>query len=259
MAYSAPSITASGTTFAQFQAGGVSGHLEKLITANLGPTAAPTVAHTISATGGGSTGGSLAAGTYYSVVTETNGIGETTVGPEASQLTVGAGNKPRITFQTLKTGNVARNVYLGAVGGPSGGPYYLYAANVTASTYDMVSAVPSNSYAVQPPTVNSTGLTHTDANKITHPEPLAWLRAAERDNGAFGQLYRYLRTLVAGFNRGDPMTFPGVIQKLRHAHIVFALMNTLCTEMGTLIDANPGTLTTAPTGVGGRVSIRTWP
>jgi hypothetical protein len=36
MAYTAPTFTASGTTFAQLQAGGVSGQLERLITANAG-------------------------------------------------------------------------------------------------------------------------------------------------------------------------------------------------------------------------------
>ena len=34
MAYTSPSITASGTTFAQLQAGGASGVLERLIAAN---------------------------------------------------------------------------------------------------------------------------------------------------------------------------------------------------------------------------------
>ena len=74
MSYTAPSVTASGTTFAQFQAGGASGHLELLIAAQAA-TAAPTAAPTLSETG---SGGSLTAATYYAVVTESNGFGETT-------------------------------------------------------------------------------------------------------------------------------------------------------------------------------------
>src|SRR5262249_22977883 len=109
MAYSNPSVTASGTSFAQFQAGGLSGQLERLITA-AAATLAPTVAHTWNATGGGASGGLLAAGTYYSVVTESNGYGETTAGPESSQITVASTNIPRITFQSLKSGNISRNV-----------------------------------------------------------------------------------------------------------------------------------------------------
>src|SRR5947208_14421712 len=108
MAYTSPNIIASTATFAQFQAMGASGQLELMITKQIA-TLAPTVAATATATGGGATGGALAAGTYYFVVTETNGKGETTIGPESAQLTVSATNIPRVTFQTLKTGNTARN------------------------------------------------------------------------------------------------------------------------------------------------------
>jgi hypothetical protein len=217
------------------------------------------VAHTWTATGGGSSGGLLAAGTYYSVVTETNGIGETTKGPESTQITVSAGNKPRITFQTLKTGNTARNVYIGAVNGSTGGPYTLYATGITTSTYDLVAAAPTNSFAVAPPTVNTTGLTYTDGNSIGHNEVLTFLRFLEGDADGGGPLYRYLRSIIADFNRGDPIAFAGVIQKFRHAHTAIAMLNTLCSEMGTLIDANPGTLGTTATGIGSRITVRTWP
>jgi hypothetical protein len=256
MAYASPSITASGTTFAQFQAGGVSGHLELLIAAQAA-TLAPTVAHTWTATGGGASGGSLAAGTYYSVVTETNGIGETTKGPESAQITVNATNIPRITFQTLKTGNTARNVYIGAAGGSTGGPYTLYAEGITASTYDLSAAAPANSFAVAPPTSNTTGLTYTDANSIGHNEVLDFLRKQEK--GERGKIYGYLHDLIAEFNAGEPISYMGVMVKLRHAHTAFAMLATLCAEMGVLIDANPGTLGTASTPIGGRKMTRTWP
>ena len=72
MAYPAPNIIPSGTTWAQLQAAGASGHLERLIAANALGSNAPTVAATAAATGGASSGGSLAPGTYYFVFTETD-------------------------------------------------------------------------------------------------------------------------------------------------------------------------------------------
>jgi hypothetical protein len=255
MAYSAPSVTASGTSFAQFQAGGASGHLELLITAQAA-TLAPTVAHTWTATGGGASSGLLAAGTYYSVVTESNGFGETTKSPESTQITVSSGNKPRITFQTLKTGNVSRNVYIGAVNGLTGGPYTLYASGITTSTYDLVAAAPTNSYAVAPPTVNTTGLTSTSGTMVQN-KTLELLRSCK--DGNLEDAFRFLRTVIADFNRGDPVPFSAALAKLRHAHAVFAILDTLCSEMGTLIDANAGTLGTTANQIGNRKAVRTWP
>jgi hypothetical protein len=258
MAYTNPSVTASGTTFAQFQAGGLSGQIEKLITA-AAATLAPTVAHTWTATGGGSTGGSLAAGTYYSVVTESNGFGETTAGPESGQITVSATNIPRITFQSLKSGNTSRNVYIGGAGGSSGGPYALYATGITTSTYDLSAAAPATSYAVAPPTTNSTGLTYTitGSGGMVQNKTLELLRAGERGN--LEDAYRFLAMVCTEFNRGQPVSFAGVIGKLRHAHAVFAMFATACAEIGTLIDANPGTIAPVSTPIGGSKMKRTWP
>lgn len=256
MAYLGPSVVASGTTFAEFQTSGASGHLERLITAQ-GQTSAPGTAHTWTATGGSSSGGSLASGHYYSVVTETNGFGETTAGPVSTQITVATGNQPEITFQTLKTGNTGRNVYVGLPSGASTGPFYLYASGITTSTYTLATAVPTNSYSVQPPTTNTTGLTYTDANGNGMLKPLELLRGAK--DGNLEDSYRYLARVIQGFNEGDPVTFNGAIEKLRHAHAVFAMLSTLCSEMGTLIDANAGTLTTASTPIGGLTGTRTWP
>lgn len=252
MSYTSPSVTPSGTTFAQFQAGGVSGHLERLIAAQAA-TAGPTSAPTLAASGSGN---SLAANTYYVVITETNGFGETTPSPASSSQAVTSGQQLTVTFPALKAGNTARNVYLGLSGA---GPFALYATGITTSSFNCTVAAATNSYAVQPPTAITTGLTHVDANGQMHPEPLSFLRAAERDNESFGALYRYLRTVIDDFNRGDPIAFAGVIEKFRHAHVVFAMFNTLCSEMGTLIDANAGTLGTVGTGTGGRRGNRTWP
>jgi hypothetical protein len=252
MSYIAPSVTPSGTTFAQFQAGGVSGQLERLIAAQ-SATAAPTSAPALSASGSGNT---IASGTYYVVFTETNGFGETTASPASSSQAVTSGQQLTVTFPPLQAGNTARNVYLGMT---TAGPFLLYATGITASSFNCTVAAPANSYAVQPPAANTTGLTHVDVNGYVHPEPLSFLRAVERDNESFGALYRYLRTLVDDFNRGDPMTFSGVIEKLRNAHAVFAMFDRLCSEMGSLIDANAGTLGSIATGIGNRIGNRTWP
>jgi hypothetical protein len=83
------------------------------------------------------------------------------------------------------------------------------------------------------------------------------IRSANKGN--LQAAYNYLRQVIADFNRGDPSTFGGVETKLRHAHTCFAMLATLCAEMGTLIDANAGTLGTAATGIGGRKGVRTWP
>ena len=172
MAYTSPSIVPSGTTFAQFQSGGVGGQLERLIAANFGGTAAPGTP-TLSATGGGTSGGNLVAGTYYVKVTETNGIGETTASPEAS-VTIASGNIPQVTFAALQAGNVARNVYVGTA---SGGEV-LYASGVTAGTLNLSAAIPTNSYAASVPTVNTTGLTSTNASTgVVGNQKLAALRA----------------------------------------------------------------------------------
>ena len=256
MSYTPPTVVASGATFAQFQSGGASGHLELLIAAQAA-TLAPTVAHTLTPTGGGASGGLLAAGTYYSVVTEVNGMGETTKGPEAAQLTVGATNIPQATFATLKTGNVSRNLYLGAVNGLTGGPYFLYASGITAATYNLAVAVPANSYAMGPPAENTTGLAYTTASGSTQNATLQAIRAAK--DGNLELVYLNLRQVIDEFNRGEPIPFGATLTKLRHAHAAFAMLATLCTEMGTLIDANPGTLGTVATGIGARKGKRTWP
>lgn len=248
MAYTAPTIIASGTTWAQLQAGGVSAVLDKLIAANLAATSAPTVAATVAATGGGATGGLLAAGTYYATVTETNGIGETTAGPETAQFTVGATNIPRITFQTLKAGNTARKVYLTAANGASG-TEVLYAAGITTATYDMATAAVANSRAVPPPTVNTTGLTTAK---------LRLIRSAKI--GSLQDVYRAMGTLIRNFVAGEAMNYQELTTKHQDAVTAFALLLALGNEIGVLIDANAGTFGGAATGASGsRRTVRTWP
>src|SRR5271165_1515320 len=174
MAFTAPNITASGTTFAQFQAGGASGHLELLITANAAASANPTSAPTLAASG---TGNTLAAATYYCVITESDGTGETLASPASSSQVVSSAQKLTVTFPSLKSGNTSRNVYLSTVGNT--GPWTLYATGITTATFDCTVAAPTNSFAVAPPTVNTTGFTYVDANGITHNKVYQLLRGAK--------------------------------------------------------------------------------
>jgi hypothetical protein len=244
MAYISPSITPSGTTFAQFQTGGASRQLETLIAANLNGTASPSSAPTVSVSG---SGGLLVAGTYYLKITETNGIGETTASPESPPFTVTAGQVPIVTFPALQAGNTARNVYLTPAGGASG-KEVLYATGIAASTYNLSYEAPSNSYAVAPPTTNTTILTSTK---------LQLLRCLK--TGQFQKAWDFLHQILTVYNQGDPASYRDITTKLHDAHTVFALLNQLCSEAGTLIDANPGHIASVSTGIGGMKSQRTWP
>jgi hypothetical protein len=252
MAYTSPTIAPSGTTFAQFQAGGVSGLLERLIAANLSGTGAPG-APTLSATGGGTAGGSLAAGTYYIKVTETNGSGETTASPEVS-VTIASGNIPQVTFAALQAGNSARNVYVGTAGGAE----VLYASGITGGTYNLSATIPTSSFAGPVPKVNTTGLTSTNAaSGVVVNQKLASLRACEK--GRLQGVWDNLAGLISQFNRGEPVSYSNVVVKLRDAHTVFALLTQICAEAGALVDANPGRFTNVSTGIGGQKTVRQWP
>ena len=250
MSYTAPTVVASGTTFAQFQAGGASGHLERLITAQA-RTLAPTSAPTLSETG---SGGSLTAATYYAVVTESNGFGETTASPVSSGQAISGTQELVVTFPSLQTGNVSRNTYLGT---SSSGPFTLAASGTTASTVTFLAPPATNSYAMAPPTTNTTGFTYTDSNKNVHAKRLELIRSAK--DGNLEDAFKYLRQVIYDFNHGNPMSFGGTISRLRDAHAVFAMLGTLCSEMGTLIDANAGTLGTTINTIGNTASKRTWP
>jgi hypothetical protein len=251
MSYTAPTVVASGTTFAQFQAGGASGHLENLIAAQAA-TAAPTVAATLSETG---SGGTLPTATYYCVVTESNGFGETTASPASTGQAITLGQNLVVTFQSLKSGNVSRNTYIGT---SSTGLFTLAGSGTTASTLTISAPLPANSYAVNPPTVNTTGLTATNSTTgVVDNKSLELLRSVK--DGNLETVYQYLRQAVYDFNHGIPITFNGTVAKLRHAHVVFAMLSTLCSEMGTLVDANAGTLGNSTNIIGNATRKRTWP
>jgi hypothetical protein len=113
MAYQAPTIVASGLTWAQLKAGGPSAHLEALIAAQV-PTATPTAAPTIAT--GTTVGGTYPAGTYYAVNTESSGLGETNAGPASAQFTITAQAAPTGTPTVVVSGSggtLTAGIYFG--------------------------------------------------------------------------------------------------------------------------------------------------
>jgi len=253
VAYTNPNIATSGATFANLQAGGLSNLLERLITVNGAATAAPTAAPTLAESG---SGGTLPAATYYVVVTETNGVGETTASPASTGQAITLGEDLVVTFPTLKTGNTARNTYVGTA---STGPFTLAATGTTAATLTISAPLPSGSYAVGPPTMNSTGFTSVDANGITLNFVESNIRAAERGN--LQDVYRNAAQTLDAWLRGDPVSSAGIIAKMHHAHTAFAVITQAFADAGTLIDANAGSFHSSTSGGVGTVSstVRTWP
>jgi hypothetical protein len=251
MGYSVPSITTSGATFAQLQAGGLSSVLELLITANGTATVAPTVAPTLAGSG---SGGTLPAATYYVVNTETNESGETTIGPVSAGQVITLGLNLVITYSTLKTGNTARNAYVGLA---AIGPFTLAADGVTASTTTISAPLPTSSYAVHPPTINSTGFEYTDSNgNVVNAVP-SNIRSFK--NGNFPTTYKNAAQLLDFWLRGDPLSETGIMAKWRHFATAVAVLNQACTDIGTLVDANAGTIRPTSTGIGGSTPQRSWP
>jgi hypothetical protein len=370
MSYANPNVLPSGTSFAQFQGGGASGHLERLIAANSTAGPSPTTAATLSATAGGTVGGLLAPGVYFVTFTESNGFGETTVAAESGPITVAAQaapastptvvvsgtggtlpagvyrgkftyvdsnlnasnafgettagtefsftqtagaqpivtindgglpvwasgrnlyltvagggtntevlaftgivgvtstiataptagtisppsanttttNIPKITaFPAFQTGNTARNIYLTPRNGASGSEV-LYYRESTASTFSFSTAAPGANFAMAPPAVNTTGYTPLDFQLI---------RAVK--NGNVDNVYRRLRQIIYDWNHGSPMPPAQALANLKRVHNALAVLAQLCTEMGTIIDANPGHINVSTTGIGNAGYKRTWP
>jgi hypothetical protein len=370
MSYANPNVLPSGTSFAQFQAGGASGHLELLIRANAAAEPNPTTAATLSATAGGTVGGLLAPGVYYANFTETNGYGETTVSAESGPITVAAqsaptgaptvtvsgtggtltagvyrgkftyvdsnlnassafgettpgtefsftqtsGAQPIITindgglpswasgrnlyltlaggatntevlaftgitgasytittappvsatpaptvntttttipkitaFPSLQPGNLARNIYISPAGGGPGSEV-LYARETTASTFTFNLVPPASNYAAAPPTANTTGYNALDYQLI---------RAAK--DGNLEDIYRRLRQIVYDFNHGAPVGHANCLLSLKRVHNAFIVLAQLCSEMGALIEANPGHIKVTQNGIGDATTKRTWP
>lgn len=255
MSYPTLALPASGTTFAQLLSGGIAGMIERLLAAIQAatPTTAPTAAATLTATGGGSTGGLLAAGTYYAIFTEDNGIGETTTAPQSAILTVAAGNIPQATFPALQTGNTSRRLYLGGLNAATGPPYSLYATDITTTTYSLAKAAPAagagGSFAgVAPPAANGTGLS---VNKIS------MIRSCERGN--LQQNFNQWSNQVKRWSSGDPISPVEMLAKMRDAQIATAVIAQVFAEAIVLVDANPGSFTSVASLLNAPSMVRTWP
>lgn len=249
-AYVRPNVASSGVTFANLQAIGLVGHLEKLIAAqpqpgspNSAPTSAPTSATNANVLS------TLPTATYYSCQTETNGFGETTAGPVTSGtlVTSGTNNLRLTTTASLKSGNTAANLYISAVGNT--GPWQLAAAGIAANTAVDISAPIANSWStVQPPTANTTALS---------TKQIELIRAVEKGN--LQDVVRHAHDIVANFLQGQAVPYSSAIKHFEEADAAISLLYKLFGEIGTLIVANPGTFQLANTGIGGSKTVRTWP
>jgi hypothetical protein len=367
MSYVAPNVQPSGATFSQFQAGGTSGQLERLIAANSAGTSSPTSAATVSAIGGGTAGGSLVPGSYYLTFTESNGFGETLPSPESSQFsvaaqlppstalqvtatgggltggnlaagtyfarytwldsnnggettaspesaafTIAAGNIPQVTlsslpqwasganiyltaanaasgtetlyaravtsstyalaasrsvatppappttngtstsiplvtFPALQPGNIARSIYLTLPGGVNG-TEHLYIRGVVTATFNLALAAPGSNFGVSTPRANSTAWATRTYEMVRSVK-----------DGNLASVYRHLRQTIYDYNRGTPAAQGDVLSNLAQTHAVFALLTQLCSEVGTLIEANPGHISSVNTGIGTTAFVRSWP
>lgn len=242
MSFVAATPVASGTTFAQLQAAGLDAHIANLIAAN--PAIAnPSTQATVAVTGGGSSGGLLAAGAYFVSYTWANGFGESLAGGESATFTVAAGNKPRVTIPALPTGADSANIYLTPVGGASG-TEVLYLTGVTSTTADLLLAALAGTGST--PATNTTALAN-------HPFINAGI------HGRFQEPYDALRQDVDNFIRGDGMSLGFIKSRIARTAAVFAAISTIANEIGVLVDANPGTLTTVQTPIGLPNPKRTFP
>jgi hypothetical protein len=165
--------------------------------------------------------------------------------PTASTTTT---NIPKITaFPALQAGNIARNIYLSPPNGGSGSEV-LYFRESTASTFSFTSAVPGSNYAVAAPTSNTTGYGVVDYQ----------LTRAAKD-GNLEDVYRRLRQIVSEWNHGAPVPPAQTLASLKRVHNAIAVLAQLCSEIGTLIDANPGHINVVRAGIGDAVYQRSWP
>lgn len=248
-------LVSSSYTWAKLNgaSGGLNGLLEALVAkqvATADPTAAPTLSANVNAAS------TLPTATYYVKVTELNAFGETKPSPLSSGQAITSGtNNLRVTFQTLKTGNFARNVYVGTQS--DGSDLKLAATGQTGATCDISAPLPSNSYAVRPPTVNSTAPSYTDANGVGRNTALQLIRGVEKGNAQ--DIWRKAERVVTNFLSNRPVKFDAELASLRQCAAATAMLLQALLEVGTLIDANPGTITASQDPIGNAPGVRTQP
>lgn len=241
--YTPPRILPSNLTFAQMIAKGASGHLEANIAQFQGANPAGTP--TITPTGGGTTGGSLPAGTYYVVLTETNGIGETMPSTETS-FTIAAGNIPQLGIPPIQAGNSAWNIYIGT----SPGQETLYMTGTSTDPLNLTTAIPTDSRAnCRPPSADGIAPDTRQVNALK----AATDRRLQSVWDQFSRAY-------TNWNAGEPMDYMQARQEAANAALVFGTLAQVANELGAAIDANPGHYNRAtPTAIGGTRTRRIWP
>jgi hypothetical protein len=247
----APVITASGTNWAQYKAGGLLGLMDRMISTNAAK-ANPTTTATATATGGGASGGSLPAGTYFIRYSWVDAFGETLAAGVSSQLTVAAGNIPRITIPSLPAGVSFANIYLTPTGGADG-TQYLYATGITTTTFDASYALPVDVPGAGMPQANTTGA--QGSPEVASAIPSAFTSRANNERFWCG-----LHELLSVHLRGAPVSRRDYLLTPFWRRGVVTFMSTALAEVVTLVVANQGTLgwsTPGSTGVGYPVLSRT--
>ncbi len=157
-------------------------------------------------------------------------------------------NLPVVTFPTIKSGNTARNLYLTAPDGLTG-TEVLYTPGITTSTYTM-SKLPNIPNPPALPTVAHTALS-------TNGKMLEFARTEEKRLTT--RIFNHVRAVVYDYCRGNPVNQTEALQRFREAHAAIALYNTAMTEIGVLINDNPGHIANVATGIGGLAPKRVWP
>jgi hypothetical protein len=239
--YVAPVIQPSGTTFAQFQTGGFSLIVDKLIAANA-QVPNPTTPATVAVAG---TTGLLAAGTYQVAYSFRDGFGETLVGGQSATFTVAAGQVATVTLPALPVNADEIWLYTTPVNNPTG-PLSLYATGITSATYNMTQAGGSDPM-VSPYTANTTGAA-TAAEKI---------RCLRRNN--IENVFKSYSDSIMFWMSGSPIARKDARLSAQQWAGVFALWAQAAKECSSLILLNPGSLGYKYSPIGHAVPTRTWP
>ncbi len=109
---------------------------------------------------GAGTGGTVAAATYYCVITLNDGYGETSKSAETSVVLTGATSKFTVTAPANAVNKVGWNLYVGTV---SGGPYWSQGAALVLGTDRVVTTTPPTS-GTQAPGTDRSQQTSTQVN-----------------------------------------------------------------------------------------------
>ena len=222
-----PTITASGTTWAQYKTGGLKIQIDNLVTANAAkanPTVAATHAETVAS-------GGLASGTYYASYTWLDAFGETLVGASrSSAITVtDASHLTTLTIPSLPTGCQSANIYLTQPGGAAG-TETLFATGITATTFGLTDSLWVDVPGAGIPASNTTGAT-------MHSAKIYAIFEQGVSEGILGTLTEELSNYLSG----DPIERKEIIRRHSAWCGILKLWYTALSEINVLIAANQPT------------------